>query len=713
MKRYNVKCFHCQSLNIVEETKAGTKINCENCNNIINVPTYLQTRDLIVDEVQSATDDSPNSNLNITSNKSSDSQPPISEVQRTPTEAFKPQINTDSDATIAPEKSSEQEFTVISKDEYYGPTGSGFWTIFPFSGFVRTVFSIIAGFYIGRSLAQHTVSVNIGIQAMIGVIILGIFLLPILSTKIRQMKFLDLGKVIICATPIILLTYGLLIFSLRVSTLVISENPPAGPYKAVKYDKSGMYGYFVGEVPVILPEYKRAWDFQGDLAVVKTKDEQFFVIDKSNTKLLELPKNKENPRKNNFSITKARNDLYWIKTNDDIILVRYHKLRDNLIQVLKCKKLLGNEQDVQVFQDLSGKIGAYSCKLDKLIIPVGDYHIDFIKNKPHDANAKHFVSLVGNDNVQFYDFQGINIQLDPSQFDSNFIIVDPSYDPYNNDKRKVFYFLKSQKYVIEKLQRYFEANDRIYINVNNTFQVYTTEGELLNTIPCESLMQGKGYIYHWAEQRHISYSDVDGNEILKLKGLGGTQVTRKDDYFLVYFNGNGKIIFNGQVFENPSGIGLFAMDKSSFFIKAGVGERGINFDNKQLVFRDETSGKYGILDFDGKELITAKYDFLTKTATGEYTLKDDNHYGILNPENLKLVNHPPLSCGMGFSQTRNRTFVVYHNEKRTYGLMDMSGKLIVKPEYQSYQRKNTSYIFINDKKPQAQYNWESKELIKL
>jgi len=135
---------------------------------------------------------------------------------------------------------------------------------------------------------------------------------------------------------------------------------------------------------------------------------------------------------------------------------------------------------------------------------------------------------------------------------------------------------------------------------------------------------------------------------------------------------------------------------------------------EKSVLRYKKDDKYGIIDFEGKEITKAIYDSIDSVSykEGELLVEKDNKYGIINIKGREILKseYDEISIDRYFTEDLDYKFSGYIVAIRTeqgyrYGYISYKGKEILKPEYNEILRitevmDNENVYLINSKNGQ-------------
>ncbi|MEK7433087.1 MAG: WG repeat-containing protein [Cyanobacteriota bacterium] len=125
----------------------------------------------------------------------------------------------------------------------------------------------------------------------------------------------------------------------------------------------------------------------------------------------------------------------------------------------------------------------------------------------------------------------------------------------------------------------------------------------------------------------------------------------------------------------------------------------INYSNiNSLILK--TNDKWGAYDFDGKQIIYPKYDILQEVKNNIFIATLDNKSFLLEANSEKIISNKYKYI---YVNTNIFNFILVRNEKdNTFldGLIDVNGKEILEPKYNSISMLNDNYLILelNNKK---------------
>ena len=124
-----------------------------------------------------------------------------------------------------------------------------------------------------------------------------------------------------------------------------------------------------------------------------------------------------------------------------------------------------------------------------------------------------------------------------------------------------------------------------------------------------------------------------------------------------------------------------------------------NFDSKQNIWyeddvlRVEKDGKYGLINFEGKEVLPCDYDEITalKGVTNNLLVKKDGKIGLVNEKGQTIVNTEYKDIKTLKEGYKNEYIIV--NDNNQYGIISTTGTVIIEPKYEDVKYLNNSEMF--------------------
>ena len=124
-----------------------------------------------------------------------------------------------------------------------------------------------------------------------------------------------------------------------------------------------------------------------------------------------------------------------------------------------------------------------------------------------------------------------------------------------------------------------------------------------------------------------------------------------------------------------------------------------NFDSKQNIWHEddvlrvEKDGKYGLINFEGKEVLPCDYDEITalKGVTNNLLVKKDGKVGLVNEKGQTIVNTEYKDIKTLKEGYKNEYIIV--NDNNQYGIISTTGTVIIEPKYEDVKYLNNSEMF--------------------
>ena len=124
-----------------------------------------------------------------------------------------------------------------------------------------------------------------------------------------------------------------------------------------------------------------------------------------------------------------------------------------------------------------------------------------------------------------------------------------------------------------------------------------------------------------------------------------------------------------------------------------------NYDSKQNIWYEDNilrvskNGKYGLIDFNGKEVLACDYDDITalKGVKSNIIIKKAGNVGLVNEKGQTIVPvqyKDILTLKEGY---KNEYIVV--NENDQYGVISTSGAILIEPKFEMVKYLNSSSMF--------------------
>ena len=126
---------------------------------------------------------------------------------------------------------------------------------------------------------------------------------------------------------------------------------------------------------------------------------------------------------------------------------------------------------------------------------------------------------------------------------------------------------------------------------------------------------------------------------------------------------------------------------------SSVDENG-NLTYNPNVLKIQKGGKYGLVNLEGKEILSCEYDEITLLPEVENTIliSKDGNYGIVNEEG-KIIIEPQYAEIINFGEEANAGFIVKNTEGK-YGLVDISNNKVLETKYDKVQKTHEGDYYV-------------------
>ena len=137
-----------------------------------------------------------------------------------------------------------------------------------------------------------------------------------------------------------------------------------------------------------------------------------------------------------------------------------------------------------------------------------------------------------------------------------------------------------------------------------------------------------------------------------------------------------------------------------------------NLSYDQDVLKVQKDGKYGLINFSGKEIIPTDYEEITAISgvKNSYKIKKDGKYGIVNNEGNIVVE--PKYADIDTLGKDNKSGFIVKDETGKYGLIDYSNNQVLEIKYDGIEKVfgNNLYVVTVDGK-QKVVNKENTDVL--
>lgn len=124
-----------------------------------------------------------------------------------------------------------------------------------------------------------------------------------------------------------------------------------------------------------------------------------------------------------------------------------------------------------------------------------------------------------------------------------------------------------------------------------------------------------------------------------------------------------------------------------------------NFDSKQNVWYEDNvlrvskNGKYGIINFDGQEVLPCEYDEITalKGIKSNFIVKKDGKVGLVNEVGQTIVNAEYKNV-LTLKEGYKSEYIIVSADNK-YGLISTSGTVLIEAKYEKVKYIGSSHLF--------------------
>lgn len=203
---------------------------------------------------------------------------------------------------------------------------------------------------------------------------------------------------------------------------------------------------------------------------------------------------------------------------------------------------------------------------------------------------------------------------------------------------------------------------------------------------------------------------------------------KKVSYFVAYENGKfGVINNNGDIVINPQYDEIISIPNNSkpVFVcnydvndEAGTYKTKVlnaenreiltgyekieaidNYDSKQNIWFEDNilrvskNGKYGLIDFEGKEIIPCEYDEIVALTSirNEFLIKKAGNIGLVNEKGQSIIP-TQYKAILTLKEGYNSEYIIV-NEENKYGVINTTGTVLIEPNYEAVKYLNSSTMF--------------------
>lgn len=143
-----------------------------------------------------------------------------------------------------------------------------------------------------------------------------------------------------------------------------------------------------------------------------------------------------------------------------------------------------------------------------------------------------------------------------------------------------------------------------------------------------------------------------------------------------------------------------------------------NFDSKQNIWFEDNvlrvskNGKYGLIDFDGKEILTCDYDEITALngVKSNILVKKAGNVGLVNEQGQTII--PVQYKEIKTLKEGYKSEYIIVNEEDKQGIISTTGSILVDPQYEEVKYLNSSNLFaVKEEGVWKLIDTQSKEII--
>ena len=107
---------------------------------------------------------------------------------------------------------------------------------------------------------------------------------------------------------------------------------------------------------------------------------------------------------------------------------------------------------------------------------------------------------------------------------------------------------------------------------------------------------------------------------------------------------------------------------------------------EEEVLKVEKDGKYGLIDFTGKEVISIEYDEISVIdgIENSFKVKKDDKYGIVDSDGKVVVE--PQYADIDILGKDNKSGFIFKNDSGKYGIIDYSNNIVLEANYDGIEK---------------------------
>lgn len=143
-----------------------------------------------------------------------------------------------------------------------------------------------------------------------------------------------------------------------------------------------------------------------------------------------------------------------------------------------------------------------------------------------------------------------------------------------------------------------------------------------------------------------------------------------------------------------------------------------NYDSKQNVWYEDNvlkinkNGKYGIVNFDGQEVLPCEYDEITalKGVKANFIVKKDGNIGLVNELGQTIVNTEYKNVIALKDEYKSEYIVI--NQENKYGLISTSGTILIETKYDEVKYIGSSHLYaVKETETWKLFDTETKNIV--
>ena len=143
-----------------------------------------------------------------------------------------------------------------------------------------------------------------------------------------------------------------------------------------------------------------------------------------------------------------------------------------------------------------------------------------------------------------------------------------------------------------------------------------------------------------------------------------------------------------------------------------------NYDSKQNVWYEDNvlrvskNGKYGIINFEGKEILPCEYDEITalKGVKSNFIVKKDGNVGLINEVGQTIVKTEYKDVIALKDEYKNEYIII--NADNKYGLISTSGTVLIETKYDEVKYIGSLHLFaVKESDTWKLFDTETKNIV--